>query len=117
MESYEGDGLDIPAFLKRPKNVSSGLPNDKGNPARHGSRMASQSSVAAPTYSAEPECRKRWPLTDRDKAVIAELQSGAVATEKDKSYSRINKLKVGNADKAALAAGKRWDTARARWIV
>ena len=115
MESYEGDGLDIPAFLKRPKNVSSGLPNDKGNP--HATREPhGQSTVAAPTYSAEPASRKRWPLTDRDKAVIAELQSVGVATEKDKSYSRINKLKQSKADKSAITAGKTWDQRTARWV-
>jgi hypothetical protein len=112
VQSYQGDGLDIPSFLRRAKNVPSGLPDDKGNSST-GREPPGQSTVVAPT---EPSCRKRWPLTNRDKAVIAELQTARVASDKDKSYDRINKLKQSKADRIALTANKTWDARIARWV-
>jgi hypothetical protein len=113
--SYQGDGLDIPGFLKRTKNVPPGLSHDTGSPHAGREPSVGQSTVMAPT-TAEPHCRKRWPLTDRDKAVIAELQSTTVVSAKEKSYSRIDKLKHIKADRAAIAAGARWDARTARWL-
>jgi hypothetical protein len=115
VQSYQGDGLDIPDFLRRSKNVPSGLPYDTGSPYAGREPSVGQSTVMAPTNN-EPQCRKRWPLTDRDKAVIAELQSTTVASAKEKSYGRIDKLKNIKAGRAAIAAGARWDTRTARWI-
>jgi hypothetical protein len=114
VQSYQGDGLDIPDFLRRPKNVPPGLLHDTGSPYAGREPSVGQSTVMAPTNN-EPQCRKRWPLTDRDNAVIAELKAGKIADAKDKSNGRDSRKKQSKSDQAALTAGKIWDTRTAKW--
>lgn len=110
----EPDYNEIPAFLARQFNGFYGStdPSDDkdGSPAareRHG-----LSPVTAP---AESNWRQLHPLTERDKQVIAELESKTQASAKDESYARIGKLKASKADRAAVAAGKTWDAINGGW--
>jgi hypothetical protein len=56
----------------------------------------------------------RAPLTDHDRAVIAEL-SKAQASSPEKARARIAKMLIKKKEQSALAVGRRWNSLRNRW--
>lgn len=54
------------------------------------------------------------PLTDHDKAVIAEL-SKAQTTSPEKARARIAKMLIKKKEQSALAVGRRWNSIRNKW--
>ena len=129
--------LDIPDFLKRQPGASVDGGTSLTGGAQH---IRGPSPHAAPTMGTdgketslpdkgrlpgvspvpfspfEPSWRKNFPQNPRDLEVIAELQSDKQITAKEKSYDRIGAMKVKKSDKAALAAGKTWDSRIAKWV-
>jgi hypothetical protein len=54
------------------------------------------------------------PLTEHDRAVIAEL-SKAQASSPEKARARIAKMLIKKREQSALAVGRRWNATKNKW--
>ena len=102
LKSALDDPLGIPSFLRREPGGS--VP------------VVGAPSAAVAQTSPLDRLRELYPLTDRDRVVIAELTTASRVRAETKFKARIERVKklreVGN----HYVPGSRWDTSRARWV-
>lgn len=74
------------------------------------------SALRCPEPATEPSWRSRWPLTDADRAAIAELAGGrSPEAREEKKWAWTRRVKAVRGSEGRWFPGARWDPTNARW--